>query len=169
MCLDVFYKDWYYLPITTNHYQWYIYGGFEWLCMSTQTPTSDVYSTSKQNVQKYFENISKNTPQYFQSITHLQEECLRACEKTINACVSVHQEFAKKTGISTDIPSAAKTAMVDTNKQIVQASIVQNQLVKTTIEATVQNIKAFNDNVNAFADLNKNIVQSWTNPFTQKN
>jgi len=137
--------------------------------MSTQTPSSDVYSTYKQNVLKYFENISKTTPQYFQSITHLQEECLKACEKTINATVSMQQEFARKTGISTDIPSAAKTAMVDTNKQIVQASTVQNQLLKTTIDTTVQNIKAFNDNVNAFADLNKNIVQSWTNPFTQKN
>jgi len=136
--------------------------------MSTQT-TTDVYSMYKQNVQKYFENISKTIPKYFQAITNLQEECLKATEKTINASVSVHQEFARKTGISTDIPSAAKTAMVDTNKQIVQASTVQNQLLKTTIDTTVQNIKAFNDNVNAFADLNKNIVQSWTNPFTHKN
>ena len=123
----------------------------------------------KQNVQKYFENISKITPQYFQSITHLQEECMKACEKTINASVAMSQEFAKKTGITTEIPSAAKTAIVDTNKQIVQASNVQNQFVKTTIDSTVQNIKTFNDNVNAFADLNKNIIQSWINPFTQKN
>ena len=136
---------------------------------STQTPTTDVYSMYKQNVQKYFENISKITPQYFQAITHLQEECLKATEKTINASVSVQQEFARKTGISTEIPSAAKTVIIDTNKQIVQASTVQNQLVKTTVDTAVQNIKAFNENVNAFADLNKNIVQSWTTPFTLKN
>ena len=136
---------------------------------STQTPTTDVYSMYKQNVQKYFENISKITPQYFQAITHLQEECLKACEKTINASVSVHQEFARKAGISTEIPSAAKTAIIDTNKQIVQASTVQNQFVKTTIDTAVQNIQAYSENVNAFADLNKNIVQSWTNPFTLKN
>jgi len=137
--------------------------------MSTQTPTTDVYSMYKQNVQKYFENISKITPQYFQAITHLQEECLKACEKTINASVSVHQEFARKAGISTEIPSAAKTAIIDTNKQIVQASTVQNQFVKTTIDTAVQNIQAYNENVSAFADLNKNIVQSWTNPLTLKN
>ncbi len=137
--------------------------------MSTQTPTTDVYSMYKQNVQKYFESISKITPQYFQAITHLQEECLKATEKTINASVSVHQEFARKTGISTDIPSSAKTAIIDTNKQIVQATTVQNQFVKTTIDTAVQNIQAYNENVNAFADLNKNIVQSWINPFTLKN
>jgi len=137
--------------------------------MSAQTQTNDAFSTYKQNVQKYFENISKITPQYFQSVTYLQEECMKACEKTINATVSVQQEFAKKTGFSAEIPSAAKTAIVDTNKQIVQASTLQNQLVKTTIDATVQNIKTFNDNINAFVELNKNIIQSWVNPITQKN
>jgi hypothetical protein len=137
--------------------------------MSTQSQSSDVYTMYKQNVQKYFENIIKQTPQYFQSVTHLQDECIKTCEKTLNATVSLQQEFAKKTGMKTDIPDSAKTAMVDTNKQIVQASTINNQLVKTTIDATVQNIKTFNDNVNAFADLNKNIVQSWMTPFTQKN
>ena len=137
--------------------------------MSTQSQSSDAYTMYKQNVQKYFENITKQTPQYFQSITHLQDECMKTCEKTISAAVAMQQEFAKKTGIKTEIPDSAKTAIVDTNKQIVQASTIGNQLVKTTIDTTVQNIKTFNDNVNAFADLNKNIIQSWMTPFTQKN
>jgi len=142
--------------------------------MSTQTQTkntqtSNVYSMYKQNVQKYFENISKITPQYFQAITQLQEEGMKTCEKTINATVSVQQEFAKKAGITTEVPDAARTAIIDTNKQIVQASTLTNQLTKTTIDTTVQNIKTFSDNINAFAELNKNIIQSWINPFTLKN
>jgi len=136
---------------------------------STQTPASDVYSLYTQNVQKHFENISKLTPQYFQSATELQNECIKTCEKTINASISMQQEFAKKSGISTEIPDSAKTAIVDTNKQIVQASTVNNQLVKTTVNATVQNIRTYGDNVNAFVELNKNIIQSWITPFTQKN
>jgi hypothetical protein len=137
--------------------------------MSTQSQTSDVYSMYKQNVQKYFENISKLTPEYFQSVTQLQDACMKTCEKTINASVAVQQEFAKKTGLNTEIPAAAKTAIVDTNKQIVQASTFNNQLAKTAIDTTVENIKTFGDNVNAFVELNKNIVQSWTTPFTLKN
>ena len=136
---------------------------------STQTQSSDVYSIYKQNVQKYFENISKTVPQYFQSITELQEECMNAYEKTINASVDMTQEIAKKTGITTEVPSAAKTAIIDTNKQIIQASTLQNQFVKTSIDSTVQNIKTFNDNVNSFADLNKNFIQSWITPFTLRN
>ena len=137
--------------------------------MSTQSQTNNVYSTYKQNVQKYFEGISKNTPQYFQAATLLQDECMKTCEKTISASVSMQQEFAKKAGITSDIPNEAKTAMVETNKQIVQANTVNTQLVKTVIDTTVQNIKTYNDNVNAFVELNKNIIQSWINPFTLKN
>ena len=142
--------------------------------MSTQTQTkntqtNNVYSMYKQNVQKYFENITKITPQYFQAITQLQEEGMKTCEKTINATVSVQQEFAKKAGITTEVPDAARTAIIDTNKQIVQASTLTNQLTKTTIDTTVQNIKTFSDNINAFAELNKNIIQSWITPFTLKN
>ena len=64
--------------------------------MSTQSQTSDAFTMYKQNVQKYFENVSKLTPQYFQSATELQNECMKTCQKTINAAVSMHQEFAKK-------------------------------------------------------------------------
>ena len=137
--------------------------------MSTQqSHSSDAFAMYKQNVQKYFENISKLAPQYFQSVTQLQDECMKSCQKTINATVSMQQEFAKKTGLNTEIPDAAKTAIIDTNKQILQASTVNNQFVKTSIDATVQNFKTFNDNVNAFAELNKNIIQFWINPFTLK-
>ncbi|QLH04768.1 hypothetical protein C5F49_05155 [Nitrosopumilus oxyclinae] len=135
--------------------------------MSTQPQTSDAFAMYKQNVQKYFENISKITPQYFQSATELQNECMKTCQKTINATVTIQQEFAKKSGMNTEIPDSAKTAIIDTNKQLVQASTVNNQLVKTTMDATVQNFKTFNDNVNAFAELNKNIIQTWITPFTQ--
>jgi len=137
--------------------------------MSTQTQSNDAYTAYKQNVQKYFENISKITPQYFQAMTDLQKECMKTCEKTIDASISVQQEFAKKTGISTDLPTTAKTAITDASKQIVQASTVNNQFVKTTIDATVQNIKTYNDNVSAFVELNKNMTQLWVNPFTLKN
>ena len=137
--------------------------------MSTQTAkttqntnqSNDVFAIYKQNVQKYFESISKNTPQYFQATTHFQEECMKSAQKSFDAAITMQQEFAQKSGISTNIPDAAKSAIVDSNKQIIQASSTQNQIAKTVMDATTQNVKAFNDNVNAFTDLNKNIIQSW--------
>ena len=137
--------------------------------MSTQTAkttqntnqSNNVFAIYKQNVQKCFDSISKNTPQYFQTTTHFQEECMKAAQKSFDAAITMQQEFAQKSGLSTDIPEAAKTAIVDFNKQIIQASNIQNQIVKTTVDTTTQNVKTFNDNVATFTDLNKNIIQSW--------
>ena len=144
--------------------------------MSTQTEkttqksnqTNSVYAIYKQNVQKYFESISKNTPQFFQATTHFQEECMKAVQKSFDAAITMQQEFAQKSGIISDIPDAAKTVIVDSNKQLLQTGSIQNQIAKTAIDATTQNVKAFNDNVDAFTDLNKNIIQSWISTFTPK-
>ncbi len=137
--------------------------------MSTQTAkttqntnqSNNVFAIYKQNVQKYFDGITKNTPQYFQTTTHFQEECMKAAQKSFDAAITMQQEFAQKSGLSSDVPDAAKSVIVDFNKQIIQANNIQNQIVKTTVDTTTQNVKTFNDNVAAFTDLNKNIIQSW--------
>ena len=142
--------------------------------MSTQTTKTtqntnqpnDVFAIYKQNVQKCFESVTKNTPQYFQATTHFQEECMKAAQKSFDAAITMQQEFAQKSGLSSDVPDAAKTVIVDFNKQVIQASSIQNQIVKTTVDTTTQNVKTFNDNVSTFTDLNKNIIQSWINVFT---
>ena len=142
--------------------------------MSTQTTKTtqntnqpnDVFAIYKQNVQKCFESVTKNTPQYFQATTHFQEECMKAAQKSFDAAITMQQEFAQKSGLSSDVPDAAKTVIVDFNKQVIQASSIQNQIVKTTVDTTTQNVKTFNDNVSTFTDLNKNIIQSWINAFT---
>jgi hypothetical protein len=124
----------------------------------------DVY---KQNVEKYFENAVDSIPQYLQSFTSIQSEWYKACQNTISSTISLQQEFAKKTGIDTDIPEAAKTAIVDTNKQIIKAKSVQNQIIQATTSTIQKNIQTWNNSVSAFTDLNKNILQSWISTFTQ--
>jgi len=81
--------------------------------------------------------------------------------------LSLQKEFAVKTGINTKIPEAAKTAIVDTNKQIIKAKSVQNQIIHVTVDAIHKNIQTWNNSVSAFTELNKNILQSWISTFTQ--
>jgi len=132
----------------------------------TQT-SEDFYDVYKQNVEKYFENIVDAIPQHLQSLTNIQSEWYKAWKNTISSAISLQQEFAKKTGISTDIPEAAKTALVDTNKQIIKAKSVQNQIIQETTSAIQQNIQTWNNSASAFTDLNRNILQSWISTFTQ--
>ncbi len=140
--------------------------------MSTTEKTTnakDVYGVSQQNVDKYFNGIKQQVPRYHQSVTNVQQEYLDACENIINSTITLQKEFARKAGITTNVPEAALRAIRDTTEEIVKASTIQNQIALATIDATQQNIKTFNDNAKAFADLNKNILQSWISAFTQRN
>ena len=140
--------------------------------MSTTEKTTnakDVYGVSQQNVDKYFNGIKQQVPRYHQSVTNVQQEYLDACENIINSSITLQKEFARKAGITTNVPEAALRAIRDTTEEIVKASTIQNQIALATIDATQQNIKTFNDNAKAFADLNKNILQSWISAFTQRN
>lgn len=129
----------------------------------------DVYGVYQQNVDKYMEGVRQSVPQYHQSITNVQQELLQACENGINAAVSLHKEYARKAGITTNVPEAALKVIKDTTEELVKATSIQNQVVLAGIDATQQNIKTFNDNAKSFADLNKNIVESWISAFTTRN
>ena len=136
--------------------------------MSKEIQTSEsFFDVYKQNVDKYFENATDIAPQQLQTWTNIQSEWYKACKNTINSALSLQQEFAKKTGIETSIPEAAKNVIVDTNKQIIKAKSVQNQIIQASANAIQQNFKTWNDSASAFTDLNRNILQSWISTFTQ--
>ena len=149
---------------------------FEFMSKQIQTQTSEVKQTQtsddilsiyKQNVEKYFESVDSIVPQYSQSLTGIEEEWCKACKNAATSAISLQQEFAKKSGINIDVPEAAKNAIINTNKQIIKARSVQSQIAQTASKTIQQNIKTWNDNASAFADLNRNILQSWISTFTQ--
>ena len=135
----------------------------------TQTTPKDAFSVYQQNVDKLFTSIKQSVPQYHQSITNVQQEYLQAFENMVDSSITIQKEFAKKSGVTANIPEAALKAIRDTTEEFVKAASIQNQIALATIDATQQNIKTFNDNAKSFADLNKNILQSWISAFTTKN
>ncbi len=135
----------------------------------TQSTVKDIYGVYQQNVDKLFAGIRQQVPRYHQSVTNVQQEYLQAVENIFNSSVALQKEFAKKAGITTNVPEAALKVVRDTTEELVKASTIQNQIALATIDATQQNIKTFNDNAKAFADLNKNILQSWISAFTNRN
>jgi len=135
----------------------------------TQSTVKDIYGVYQQNVDRLFDGIKQQVPRYHQSVTNVQQEYLQAVENIFNSSVALQKEFAKKAGITTNVPDAALKVVRDTTEELVKASSIQNQIALATIDAAQQNIKTFNDNAKAFADLNKNILQSWISAFTNRN
>jgi hypothetical protein len=135
-----------------------------------QTPgTKDVFSVYQESIDKIFTGIRQSVPQYHQSITNVQQEYLQAYENVVDSTITLQKEYAKKFGVATNIPQATLKVMNDTTEEFVKAASIHNQVTLATIDATQQNIKTFNDNAKSFADLNRNILQSWISAFTTKN
>jgi len=137
--------------------------------MATQTTTNspkDVFGVCQQNVDKYLDGIKQSVPQYHQSVTSVQQEYLQAIENIVHSTISLCKEFARKAGITTNVPDAALRVVRDTTEEIVKATSINNQVLLSTIDATQQNIKTFNNSAESFADLNRNILQSWISACT---
>ena len=135
----------------------------------TQGNPKDVFSVYQQNTDKIFNTIKQSVPQYHQSITNVQQEYLKTIENNVENFIELQKEYAKKAGLSTNVPEASLKVIRDTNEEFVKAATIGNQITLAAIDATQQNIKTFNDNAKSFADLNRNILQSWISAITTRN
>ena len=136
---------------------------------TTHENSKDIFSVYQENVDKLFTGIRRSVPPYHQSITNVQQESLQAFENVIDSTITLQHEYVKKVGIATNIPAAALKIIHDTTEEFVKAASLHSQVIITTMDATQQNIKTFNDNAKSFANLNRNILQSWISTFTTKN
>ncbi|HLA21951.1 MAG TPA: hypothetical protein VJZ17_00730 [Nitrosopumilaceae archaeon] len=133
---------------------------------TTAQESKEIYTVFKQNIDKYFDEVEKTTPQYLQSVTNLQQEYTAAWKNAIESVISLQQEFATKAGINTNVPAVVVKLINDTTEEMIKARTVQNKVVLAAIDTTKQNVKTFNDNAKAFAELNENILQSWISACT---
>lgn len=136
--------------------------------MSKSQEIKDVFGIYEESINNVFATINKEVPRFHQVITDLQQQCVQTFENTMKTGISVQREFANKTGINTNIPDAALTTIRDTNMEINKIYSLQTQMIQTAMDTTKQNIKTFNDNAKSFADLNRNIIQSWMSLFTPR-
>ena len=136
---------------------------------TTLGDSKDIFSVCQENADRLFDGIKQSVPRYHQSITNVQQEYLQAFENVVDSSIALQKEFVKKAGIATNTPEATLKVVRDTAEECVKATSLQNQIALATIDATQQNIKTFNDNAKSFADLNRNILQSWISAFTNKN
>ena len=134
---------------------------------SSNTSSKDVFSTWKQTSDKYMDAVEKVIPSYHQSVTSLQQEYIQACENAIGSTIEFQRKFANKTGINTNVPEATLKAVRDTNEQVIKSFDVQSKMALATVDAARQNVQTFANNAKAVAELNNNIMQSWTSAITQ--
>ncbi len=130
--------------------------------------TKDNFAAFQQSSNKYFADVENSVQRYQQATSDLQDEYIKAWKNVVNANISLQKEFANKTGFNSNLPEATQNIIENITESAIKTRSVRDQITVATIEATKKNIKAWNDNANTFADLNRNIMQSWISAFTPK-
>ena len=135
---------------------------------SNKTEKNDVFATVEETVEKQIKSTEKSFPNYQTSVTSLQQEYTEAFQNIVDSTIALQRDFANKTGINTALPEATEDAVRKSNEQIGKVQDVQTKIALATIDATRQNIKTFNENAKAFADLYNSVMQSWVTAFTPR-
>jgi len=130
--------------------------------------TKDNFAAFQQSSNKYFADVENSVQRYQQATSDLQDEYIKAWKNVVNANISLQKEFANKTGFNSNLPEATQNVIENITENVIKTRSVRDQIAVATIEATKKNIKAWNDNANTFADLNRNIMQSWLSACTPK-
>ncbi|NND87193.1 MAG: hypothetical protein HKM23_07745 [Nitrosopumilus sp.] len=128
----------------------------------------DIYSVWKDSIDNFYSNIEKSIPQFHQATTNLFQEYVQAWNNVAVAVIDTEKEFATKAGIKTNLPEATTNIIHDSTEKINRSIDVQNKISIASIDATKQNIKTWNENSNAFADLNKRMVDSFISSMNPK-
>ena len=128
---------------------------------SNHQGSNDVYSICQQNTNKFFDECEKSISQYQQSISNFQRECLQSGRKISDSAIAIQREFANKSGVSSSVPEAGQKFTNDVIEAVESAYTIQNKISLAVIDTAVQNVKALNEQAKSFAEVNRNIAQSW--------
>jgi len=128
----------------------------------------DVYSVWKDGMDNFHSTIEKSIPQFHQAATNLFQEYAKALNNVSSSIVEIQREFATKAGIKSSLPEASINMMRDSAERINKSLDVQSKVSIASIDAAQQNIKTWNENSTAFANINKSIADSLISPFNPK-
>ncbi len=118
----------------------------------------DIYQETCSNV---IDEVAKLQPAYTQSVTNLQQECTESFKRITETNISLQKEFANTTWGPGKFPSALARNASEVADAFLKSAVINNKAIIASIDATRQNIKTFNDNVDTFAKINMNLIKTW--------
>ena len=127
----------------------------------TISETKDNFAIYQQSIDKYFTNVEQTASHFFKACTDLQEEYIHAWRNIIRANLSVQKECVTKSGFDVTMPETSQEIIRNMTDEFLKTRSVRDQIAISTIEVAKKNIKTFSDNASSFADLNRDIMQSW--------
>lgn len=115
---------------------------------------------------KYFTELEHTVPHIQQTLFDLQNECYKSWRHAVDSNTSLYTEFLSSSGYK--IPKAAKEILNTMGEETTKYRTVCNKLAISNIEYTKNMTKTWNDNADAFVELNRKIMHYWLSTFSLK-
>ena len=129
---------------------------------------SEVYDTVRENVIRVIDEMAKVQPQYTQSISNLQLDCIQTVKNTVQTVFSVPKQLAGNLNITvpgTFTEQFAKQANEFTSN-LIRTVGTNNQLAINALDAARENVKIYSRTVDAITEFNTNVVRAWTSLYS---
>ena len=115
---------------------------------------------------KYFTELEHTVPHIQQTLFDLQNECYKSWRHTVDSNTSLYTEFLSSSGYK--FPKAAKDILNTMGEETTKYRTVCNKLAISNIEYAKNIAKTWNDNADAFVELNRKIMHYWLSAFSSK-
>lgn len=138
----------------------------------TATENVEMLDTCKQNMLRAIDEISKYQPQYAQSISNLQQDCLQVTKESINRTFAIQKSWYRNTAKNSFTPIASPYAEQyrkqsdEATSQAFHVFDTANQLAIDSLNASRENIKLYSKTVETVTEYNANMANTWSNFYT---
>jgi hypothetical protein len=128
------------------------------------TEVTNVYDTATQNCIRIVDEFIRAQPQYTQSASNLQLDCIAASKNTIQNMVSTQKVLASNVNFPIVAPQYIEQFVKKSNEiteNIVSAVRINNQLAVNVINAVAENIRTFDRTTHSMTEFNTNTARAW--------
>ena len=133
------------------------------------TEAANLYDTVKQNSIRIVDEFTKAQPQYTQSVSNLQLDCVAAAKNTIQNTVSAQKMLASNWNFPIVTPHYTDEFVKQSNKiteNVVSAVRINNQLTVNAINAAAENFRTLNRTIESVTEFNTSAAKAWNSYVT---
>ena len=133
------------------------------------TEAANIYDTVSQNYIRIVDEFTKAQPQYTQSVSNLQLDCIAAAKNIIQNIASAQKTLASNGNVPIATPPYTNEFVKQSNEiteNIVKAIHINNQLTVNAINAAAENFRTLNRTIESVTEFNTSAAKAWNSILT---
>ena len=136
---------------------------------TSSTEAANIYDTVSQNYIRIVDEFTKAQPQYTQSVSNLQLDCIAAAKNIIQNMTSAQKTLASNGDVPIVTPPYTNEFVKQSNEiteNIVKAIHINNQLTVNAINAAAENFRTLNRTIESVTEFNTSAAKAWNSILT---